>query len=345
MDTHPEYVRTHPETRIEDVQYNSRSQDRLVDLLYNNYNVVRNDEDGNCTDALTDFNRHLYWERMRFISGSTTEFGFTYDYYDELYEITERLEAWDDSTDYDDEYWNLQAEELAVCAKDFLMKEYDYILPFDDVFNQEKNCYMYVLGRARGRLENVEHENFYEDFLENYDDTMITFDQVTEFKRKLLLRRVYERVKNPTPDDYLTTDLWDDLYDDNYPDDSANADYCADEMLLYINEADSTLYPPPPAPPAPPVIVGKSEKKDESIIPFDLPVNKPLVGQRSPLVGQKTAADKLTSDDIDNQLFKLAACPTKREKCGPRVVDLQSHRSQPVELKITDFTGLDSCTW
>lgn len=71
-----------------------------------------------------------------------------------------------------------------------------------------------------------------------------------------------------------------------------------------------------------------------------------MVGARAPMVKQSlSAAGKPTSDDISNQLFQLAACPTKREKCGARTVDLVSHRSQPVELKISDFTQDDTCTW
>lgn len=41
----------------------------------------------------------------------------------------------------------------------------------------------------------------------------------------------------------------------------------------------------------------------------------------------------------------MAACPTEVAKCGPNVIKIKSHRTQPVELKLQDFTEKDSCTW
>lgn len=66
----------------------------------------------------------------------------------------------------------------------------------------------------------------------------------------------------------------------------------------------------------------------------------------APMVGAKSVAGKPRSDQAgDNILWKLAACPSKREKCGNTVINLASHRSQPVDLKIQNFTEKDSCTW
>jgi len=49
----------------------------------------------------------------------------------------------------------------------------------------------------------------------------------------------------------------------------------------------------------------------------------------APVVGAKTTTDRITSGDITNQYLQLAACPSLREKCGKRIIDLESYKSQP----------------
>jgi len=52
---------------------------------------------------------------------STTEFGYTFDYYDELYQMVSFIEN-DASLDWD---WEEQADELGQCLLDWNYYEYD----------------------------------------------------------------------------------------------------------------------------------------------------------------------------------------------------------------------------
>jgi len=198
-----------------------------------------------------------------------------------------------------------------------------------------------------------------------------------EFRRKLLLRSIYDSTLATSNADALVTaaiggtdtELTDaagahtwlaaraaGLDTDGPTGASALAVVALVQAVLAI--PDATWLPPPPAPPV--------------IPPVNPPVNPPAApatvaaaaprAARAPQVqaseseetavhlrpvvrSSKDAAGKLTSEAITDPLFKLAACPTKRAKCGPRVVDLRSHKSQPVELEISQFTEADTCTW
>lgn len=55
------------------------------------------------------------WEDFRITMGSRKEFGYTFDYYDELFEIKNVIEAFFTSGNYDNTVWNLYADELEEC--------------------------------------------------------------------------------------------------------------------------------------------------------------------------------------------------------------------------------------
>jgi hypothetical protein len=104
---------------------------------------------------------------------STTEFGYTFDYYDELYQMVSFIEN-DASLDWD---WEEQADELGQCLLAWNFYEYDEILPFEQKLSRVR-CFTYLLGRTRARYDEATHTEFYNDFLENYDEDLITFEQV-----------------------------------------------------------------------------------------------------------------------------------------------------------------------
>lgn len=85
----------------------------------------------------------------------------------------------------------------------------------------------------------------------------------------------------------------------------------------------------------------KSQKMINDYKYFDMSPSQSVVKSEQ----TKTVNSKLVSSMFKNDWFKLAACPTKRSKCGNRVVHLDSYKSQPVELKISNFTEKDQCTW
>lgn len=67
-----------------------------------------------------------------------------------------------------------------------------------------------------------------------------------------------------------------------------------------------------------------------------------------PLVGSgvtKTITGKKSSADFQSEDLMLAACPSKREKCGARNIVIDTFKSAPVDLNIHEFMPEDSCHW
>lgn len=299
--------------------------------------------------------RHHNWEYFRMHGGSKTEYGFTYDLFDELMVVSTRVSAEFTSGNYiAPAVWNNYADELGQCRKHFYANyEYRQLMfnqytddSNDDFLYNEKGCFQYLAARARGR-EYALDEDDYAKLLAN---NAITLEDVEEFRRKLMVRRIYER--------YLDTPNVTTLFTTAAPvvvTGAANVDTALAGLTLpgsasawaaiigQLNGlADSVFFPTLPSS----ILVGSSQPEDtlEKVAPA-VQAELPAVHAK-PFVGTSlTIGNKVNSDDIQNDLFKLAACPTMREKCGARNIDLTSHKSQPVELKISDFNQDDQCTW
>lgn len=63
------------------------------------------DSASDCDDLKKEVQDHTAWERFRVVMGETEEFGYTFDYYDELFQLV-------DNSDSDDIDWEYQAYEL-----------------------------------------------------------------------------------------------------------------------------------------------------------------------------------------------------------------------------------------
>lgn len=72
---------------------------------------------------------HFYWEKFRDVMGSTTEYGYEFDYYDELFTMVKYTD--DEGHDWD---WVEQSHELGQCAKSNVDLEYRKTLPFENEY-------------------------------------------------------------------------------------------------------------------------------------------------------------------------------------------------------------------
>jgi len=70
-----------------------------------------------CDALATQYTRMWAWEDFRMTMGSRIENGYTFDFYDELYEISKVIEDFFTSGNYDNTSWNLYADELNDCRK------------------------------------------------------------------------------------------------------------------------------------------------------------------------------------------------------------------------------------
>lgn len=75
------------------------------------------------------------------------------------------------------------------------------------------------------------------------------------FRRKLLVKRIYDRVKKPTGDSNTAATVWA-IFTTNKPaNDATKANACSAEIARFMAVADATLMPPVVAAAAP-LIVG-----------------------------------------------------------------------------------------
>lgn len=142
---------------------------------------------------------------------------------------------------------------------------------------------MYLLGRARARYDQYEHDEFYAQFLDNYDPGIITFERVQTFRRKLLVRRIHDSLDSAVDDGFTASDITTYIETTNSPTDSSNADTCAIEMNDFLDATASESFPSAVSFAAAAVIVG-TPKTDEFTV--GIPLEKPIVGARAPLVGK-----------------------------------------------------------
>jgi len=71
--------------------------------------------------------------------------------------------------------------------------------------------------------------------LEYYEDadTVITLDEINDFRRKILIRSIHDSLPDATnEDDYTAEDLWDDL---DTPADADEASDMADIMIDFLD--------------------------------------------------------------------------------------------------------------
>lgn len=75
------------------------------------------------------------------------------------------------------------------------------------------------------------------------------------FRRKLLVKRIYDTLKKPTKDANIADAVWKIFTDNNPPNDKTKANKCSAEIARFMLVADATLMPPVVAAAAP-LIVG-----------------------------------------------------------------------------------------
>lgn len=102
------------------------------------------------------------------------------------------------------------------------------------------------MDRARYAENNIFKTSFYAAVNTNATDTRLTFDEEVTFKRRLFVKRIYDRLTTPTPTgDNVAATIWTLINTTEAPSDATNANKNLVEMKRFLAVTDAALYAAP----------------------------------------------------------------------------------------------------